>query len=166
MPKMSEIKKKAKELGFVEEMERLGFTLGPGDLWFYRFRGEYLDVIAFWGDSSQEWVDVPIVCYRKDLVDFCDMSEFPRKFVGKMHLYSSAFVNEDGVEVGAPLSWKVATDAEMEKTFSALEQLIKAKADGWLKNIDSDEKLWESIAVVVQEGSYGQKMKKLLLGKG
>ena len=144
MPTKIELKKSAKALGFITKIEGLGFRLGPSGLWFYRERGEFIDVIDFWMKSSMKWVEVPVVCFIKDQVTHCDMSKFPKGFTNNMSALSSMFAGRRGFEVlGSP--WKV-TDETIETTFSDLFKLLKNDVIPWFNALDTKSKVLESNA--------------------
>ena len=124
MPTLIKLKKKVRKLGFIDEMEKLGFFLGPDDFWFYRRRGDYLDVICFWDSSSRNWLTVPILCLKFDLIDHCDMSMFPEGFILKMPLFTDGFINEEGVEIE-----QAAAEVNPELSSQLREQVEAKHAD-------------------------------------
>ncbi|WP_296062502.1 hypothetical protein [uncultured Amphritea sp.] len=142
MPTKAELKKDAKKLGFISNMEGLGFKLGPTGFWFYRERGEFIDVIDFWMKSSMKWVEVPVICFIKDKVKHCDMAKFPKGFTTGMPCLSRMFAGRLGFEIsGVP--WKVADSETIKYTFNQLLELIKEEVDPWFKALDSKEKIMQ-----------------------
>jgi hypothetical protein len=145
MPTKLELKKEAKKLGYVTRIEDLGFKLGPSGLWFYRVRGEFIDVIDFWMKSSMKWVEIPVICFIKSEVSHCDISKFPKGFTNNMSATSNMFAGRDGFEVlGRP--WKVSDAESIETTFQNLFELLKNDVVPWFNTLDTQAKVMESNA--------------------
>ena len=145
MPTKLELKKEVKKLGFISKIEGLGFKLGPSGLWFYRDRGEFIDVIDFWMKSSMKWVEVPVVCFIKDDVSHCDMSKFPKGFTNNMSALSNMFAGRRGFEMlGSP--WKVSDDEAIKTTFQNLFELLRNDVVPWFNALDTRAKVLESNA--------------------
>jgi len=163
MPTLSEVKKEAINLGFVEFMESFDFMNAPTGFWFYRFRGDYLDYIGFTLKSSCEWMSVPITCIRYDILSEYNMDFFPKGFQNSAPFYSSTYINEDyGVEIGAD-SWCVKTTSDIEKSIELIKVQITKSANNWCKKINSNIKLYESFTINFKESENAQVIKRKLL---
>lgn len=157
----TKLKQYCDELGFTKEIEKLGFHLGPKELWFYRHRGQYLDLIMFWICSSKKYMTVPIDCQKIDLIEHCDMKIFPEGFMKKFGLNSDCFIDDEELSY-AGWDWEIETKNEVETTLSEILKLIKSHAENWFQNITSDEKMYYSYSLRMQESEFGQKLKKEL----
>ncbi|WP_028116275.1 hypothetical protein [Ferrimonas senticii] len=154
----------AKNVGFIEKIETLGFKLGPKQFWIYRERGNFIDYIGLQLSRSKCYVNVPITCFKKSLIEHCDMSQFPKGFNNGWPTYSSTCLKKYyGVEIGNDPR-KVETPKDIEAMFNELLINIVNDGDPWLKNIDSDRKFYESFTVVFKESEEGQKLKDILIG--
>ena len=147
--------------GFILKMEKLGMHFGPDQFWFYRFRQDYLDIIAFWINSSKSFVTIPIICFKTDLIDHCDMEKFPRGFINGMSSLSSAFVNYNGISIGGD-SWKIKAEEDVNISVKEIYKVIEEKGNPWLLNINDDKNLWDSIPMRIQQGNFGQALKEKL----
>lgn len=163
MTTISRLKNKSLDLGFTKIIEDLGFTLSPNGFWFYRKRGEYVDFIGFWISSSENWMDVPVICLKYDLIDHCDKGEFPKGLDKDIPFYSSTFINEEyGVEIGSD-SWKIKEESDVEESLSELRDLM-GNAMNWFENINTDEKLYMSFTENFRESVKADELKKILCG--
>lgn len=159
--KLTELRKLAQYLGFVDRMQALDFALGPSGFWFYRKRDEYIDVFDFWMKSSMKWVQVPLVCLSEDIVVHCDMKEFPRGFNKGMPIYSGAFISKDGVEIGGG-PWKVSSEEEVTNSLNELADVIESNVDPWFRRINSREALFSSFSERFRLTDEGRKIKEQL----
>ena len=169
MTTTAELKKHAKDIGFVEKMEMLGFKLGPDSFWFYRKRDGFIDYISFWVKSSGVFMGVPVICLKEELVKHCDMNKFPKGFNVDIPFYSSTYLNEEcGVEIGHD-PWRIKTPQEIKESLDELYQLVVSSAVPWFKHINSNEKLWESFTLNFREKTSTSEvinLREKLLGKG
>jgi len=137
VPTLAEIKSTVKksDIGFIGDLEGLGFVVGPAGFWFYREREELIDVIDVWRKSSGKWIgkwiEVPVITYHRKIVEKkkgYDFSNFPKKFhnLGKPADYCIA---KDGINY--PCSWRVGDNAEIENSFKQIAAVIKEHGDAW-----------------------------------
>ncbi len=167
MTTIKKLRTKAIDLEFDKYMEVLGFTLGPDEFWFYRWRGSILDVIDFWVGSSGKFVKVPILCCNEKIFSIYkdwqpDFSVFPSNFTHGLALFSDRYINQEyGVEIGAD-PWSIQSDQDIIRMFSELEIQIKENADPWFKQFIDNATLYESFSIRCQKSEFGQKVKKLL----
>lgn len=162
MPTSTELRKYAKSFGFIDKMSALGFELGSSGFWFYRLREGYIDYVGFWISSSKNWVTIPVTCLKYDLVSHCDMDKFPKGFEKGMPFYSSTFINEEhGVEIGAE-AWKIKNIVDIEASLEVLYGLVELSADVWLKNIDSNQKLYDSYCGRFKDSEKSKEIRELL----
>jgi len=161
MTTASELKKYGIEFGFIKKLEMAGFQLGDG-FWFYRKRPPFIDLVLFWISTTKKFTTIPIICMKEDLIDHCDMSNFPKNFTLDIPFLSERFLNDEGVEIGGD-SWNIKSRDEIKSTFQDLEKLICKEANTWFESIDSDHALYESYSQNMQESEQGQRMKKLLI---
>ncbi len=162
MTKLSEIKQYSHAFGFAEQMHELGFSEGPNDLWFYRRRGDYIDVFLFWLKSSENWVSVPVTCLKYDLIDHCDMTEFPKGFASGVPIFTDSYINEEyGVEIGSD-PWKVKDEKSIKITFDEIYKLFIESVDDWFKSINTDQQLFDSFSLNMKESESGMQYKEKL----
>jgi hypothetical protein len=161
MATLSEIKNYAKDKGYVNAMEELGFSLGPDKFWFFRKRGDYLDTLSFWLSSSKIVVTTPIDCQRFDLLNHCDLTRFPKGFTKGYGICSDCFLEDDGL-MYAGWSWLVETQEQMEESVDKIFKVFKIHGEPWLAEITDDEKMFNSYSLRFRETETGEKLKKYL----
>jgi len=157
----TKLKKYSDEFGFTKELEKLGFQLGPNKFWFYRHRGEYLDLIVFWISSSKIYMTVPIDCQKIDIIKHCDMTNFPKGFMKNFGLNSDCFIDDEDLSY-AGWDWEIETKSEVKITLSEILKLIKCHAENWFQNITTDKKMFYSYSLRMQESEFGQELKNEL----
>ena len=113
---LTKLKKTAKDCGFSDKMEALGFILGPSGFWFYRQRREFLDVFDFWLGSSGKWVEVPVVCYVDELITHYDMAKFPKGFTKNLSCLTNLWASRDGFGYSSD-AWKVSDEVVIKASF-------------------------------------------------
>ena len=162
MPKLSKLKEYSNRLGFTDKMSKLGFNQGPDSLWYYRIRGDYIDVFLFWLKSSESWVTIPVTCLKYNLIDHCDMSKFPMGFSSRVPIFTDSYINEEyGVEIGSD-PWKIKEEKDIKNMFEELYDLVVNGVDDWFKSINTDKKLYDSFSLNMKESEAGKKYKKKL----
>lgn len=162
--KLSEINKHLKESGqFIEDLKQLNFERGPSGVWFYRFRGAFLDVLAFWVSGSGRHLEVPVVCFKADLVEHCDMSTFPKGFIRDMPNISQTYVskNEDGISKNQS-PWRILNIEELSVTLELLSTTIINKIDPWLCEVNSDKEFFDRLTRQSIDKGYGHRIKDKL----
>lgn len=144
MPTLSQLKKKTTKLGYITEIEKLGFTLGSKDFWFYRRRGDVLDIIDVTISSSGNWAEVAISPYIDELIKHCDMDKFPDGFIENLSNPFEMFITEEGIEHPWH-KWRVEEDSDIEESFAFITKILVEEGDKWLQSIDSKEKVYKVI---------------------
>jgi len=134
-----------------------------GKLWFYRERSPFIDVILFWISSTGNFVTLPVECLKRELIDHCNMDDFPEDFDSNIPFMSERFVSDEGVEIGGT-PWKVKDEASSRESFEELFGVISTEVDKWFKVITTDESLYYSYSINMQEKPRGAAMKAKLLG--
>jgi hypothetical protein len=158
------LRKLAQSSGFTIDMLKLGFSIGPSGLWFYRLRDDYIDFFEFWIKSSGNFATVPVTCLKIDLIDHCNMKEFPKGFTQGIPIWGDAFINDEyGIEIGGD-PWSIKSEDDVLKTFKGITFLFYTGVNEYFTNIDSDRKLYESLSVRAKETQDGSKIKLKLLG--
>ncbi|MBF7073941.1 hypothetical protein ISG33_11070 [Glaciecola sp. MH2013] len=148
MMRLTELKKIAKQSGFVEQMRDVGFTLGPDSFWFYRERGDFIDLFTFWIKSSGNWFEVPLYCLHKAHVEHCDMSLFPKGFMkGIPNLFDKTVQTRD-LDKGK--NWEMQDEQQAINTLNDLANVFKKKAEPWFSAIDTNQKLHDSYSLRFQ----------------
>jgi len=161
MTTYKQLKKYSDQFGFTKEMEKLGFSIGPDDFWFYRHRGSYLDIISFWLGSSKRFVKIPIDCQKNGLIPRVDMDKFPKGFTEDYGVGSGCYMDDEGLAFASE-RWEVETKDKVKETFSEVLKLIKSHAEPWFKNITTDEKMFYSYSLAMQESPFGLDLWKKL----
>ena len=131
MATKAQIKKKAIKLGVVEKLEKQGFILGPDNLWFYRQRGELIDTIDFWLNSSKKFIKVPVSTWVKEVVYFADMQEFPKGFIKYASNISGMYLSDEKVDYSA--SFSVQTEKDIEEFLQLLVKNTSKYAIPWFE---------------------------------
>lgn len=161
MATITQIKKYIQDKGYIEQMEGLGFSLGPNELWFYRKRGAYLDTFSFWLKSNQIAVTTPIDCQRIDLIEHCDMSQFPKGFTKGYGICSDCFLDDEGFAY-ASWGWLVKTQEYMEESVDSIFEIFFEHGEPWLAIITNDEKMFHSYSLRFRETEAGEELKRKL----
>lgn len=161
MTTYKQLKSYAQEVGFVKKIESMGFTLGPDEFWFYRRRGDFLDLFLFWLDSSKKYVTTPIDCQKFNLIEHCNMELFPKGFSKNFGLCSDLFIEEEELIFASHL-WEVETDEEMEESLDDILLIFEKHALPWFNNIIDDKKMFYSYSLRFQETTSGEELKKQL----
>ena len=156
-----QLRKFCDDSGFTSNLNKLGFHLGPENLWYYRVRGKYLDIISFWLSSSKKSVTIPIDCQKIELIDHYDMSSFPKGFNKNYDLNSDCFIDDEELSY-ASWTWEVEKEHEIKETFTEVLKLIKSHAENWFQNITTDEEMYYSYSLRIQESDFGQDLKSKL----
>lgn len=146
MPTLAQLKKKMSELelSFVNDMQDLGFTLGPDAFWFYRRRGRMLDVIFFDLGSTGNWAKVNVLPLIEELIKNYNMSDFPKGFTRNLGNPFSTVITQDGIEHPWH-KWKVADDNSIRETFASLSRIMIEKGDAWLRSVNTKEDAYKII---------------------
>lgn len=140
MATKAQLKKSAVKLGVVEELEKLGFALGPDDFWFYRQRGEFIDTIFFWLNSSGNYVQIPVSTWVKEIVYFADMKNFPKGFIKNASCVSGMSLGKDKVDYATNFS--VQNTLELEEFFQLFVENVSKYAISWFDQIQHREDIF------------------------
>lgn len=152
--KLGEIKKLAKQTGFFEELETIDFSAGPSSFWLYRDRGEFLDVLSVSVYSTGSFFEVAVVCFKKELIDHCDMDLFPKGFYKHMRIISELYVSETkGLD--SSTAWSCKSESEAITSLQKIAIIIKESADPWFQRITSDSAFFDSIAKGLRNREWG-----------
>lgn len=157
------LKKLFKSMGFLAELESLGFQLGPTRFWVYRRRGQFVDSIYLSTWTSGNTLRVKVNCNNEKLLNqkSYDISNLPKGFeeIGSVVF---RYLGEKGLEYSHE-SWSLRTDEDIKATMVNVLEGIKKYADSWLRSIDSDEKLFDQLPPHVKKED-GQKYRKIIVG--
>lgn len=134
MPTLAKLKNQVSELSFIHDMEYLGFSLGSSGFWFFRRRGDVLDVAVISVGSSGHWAKLSISPFIEEQFDQYDMNNFPKGFL-KVHSNPlSTYLTKNGVEHPWH-EWNVKEHNNIVESFNKLSELMIKKGDAWLKAI-------------------------------
>lgn len=161
MATQMQLKKYANQSGFVDHMGTLGFTLGPDSFWFFRRRGELIDLVAFWIKSSGNWVKIPVACLVGEIALGYDMNRFPKGFLKSAPMITDAYISKGGVEI-AGQAWRISNDEFIAKMFDELLSIMTSQVDTWFRSIDSREKIYTSMSERMRESELGGKVKNIV----
>jgi hypothetical protein len=161
MTSLNDLKVYAESSGFCTELNKLGFEQGPDNFWFFRKRGDYLDILLFWILSNKKFVTVPVDCQKFNLISHCDMTQFPKKFTQGFGQLSGYYIDEDEI-CGGSWPWDIRDSESATESLTDILKIFKESADTWFKSITNDELLFNSYSKAFRESESGQELKKYL----
>ena len=142
--------KSLKEVGFHETMESLGFSLASDYPMFYRFRGELIDCIVLQPVASGMGVMLHTSVVKLEMYPDYDAATFPKGFSKYFRNIANKFISEDGIGFDTG-DWDTSGVGRFEKTFKEISSLLNSDVLPWFEEINSNQKLYESIFEDYQE---------------
>jgi len=148
---------------FCSRVEAVGFIKGPGTLWFHRNREPFIDVFAFWVSGTGNFLEAPVACFKRELVDYCEMEKIPKGFASSMPIHSEMKLSNSKKSLDRTRSpWRNKDKAELQSTLKELIEIIETTVDHWFLDIDSDIKYFENFPPYAQGDEYGLNIKSKL----
>ncbi|WP_199524817.1 hypothetical protein [Pseudoalteromonas sp. bablab_jr011] len=151
----------AYDCGFTESLNRLGFILGPDKFWFYRIRGDYIDLVMFWLLSNKKFMTVPVDCQKLALIPGYQEEKFPSNFIKGFGQVSGYFIDEEEICFGS-WGWDVRDTCSIEKALNDILIVIENSAEPWFQSITDDQKMFNSYSLAFRESESGTKLKEKL----
>jgi len=143
-----------KATGFVETIESVGFTLASDRIWFYRKRSDLIDCIILQPLAAGKGVRLSASVLRLDMYPEYDASTFPKGFTSHARNIANKYISEDGIGFSTG-DWDTSGVGRFEKAFSAISDLLESDIVPWFDDIDSSQKLYDSIFEDLRtEGKY------------
>jgi hypothetical protein len=145
-------------------MRASGFDLGPDGFWFYRWRGDFLDVIQFWRVSNGNAFRVPISTWIKGMDDSgYDFANFPKGFIKDRENPSGKQLGKEGVS-NTYYDWWTTDEEKTLESLNGILAGVSAFAVPWFDSIVDKKSLFESLPFRLREGQFGEHWRSKIFG--
>ena len=166
MTTLAQLKRKVKQSNFHREILDKGFSLGPQGFFYYRWRGEFLDLIQFWIKTNGTRVEVHVCTVVSEMIERkgYNMVNFPVGYSKIASNPTAQRLTKDGIKLLGK-RWCIGTDDEINDMLSELSKSIELYLIPWFEGINSRKDIYNSIWANSREGPAANWLRETLLDK-
>ena len=106
---IADFKRRLKNTQLVDGMKSIGFSVGPDFLFFYRLRGEFIDLINLQPLAGGDGLRIHVSVYHPSILPNYDMTKFPKGLGSACGNISYLYLTTKGIAYGGN-HWKTKTD--------------------------------------------------------
>lgn len=163
---IADFKRRLKDTRLVDGMKGIGFSVGPDFLFFYRLRGEFIDLINLQPLAGGNGLRIHVSVYLPSILPNYDMTKFPKGLGSACGNISYLYLTTNGIAYGGN-HWKTKTDDIFQDSVNGILAKVESELIPWFDSIETKKDLYNSIHenVRVDNGDYSRMLEREFLGK-